>query len=81
MKPCEFKERTHIAAKNQKEYLPLSIHVSRDRAVVTSCWKLSVKERLQVLFTGTIWLQQLTYNKPLQPQRPCIDNPFVKDKS
>jgi hypothetical protein len=35
--------------------------------MVTTRWKLSWKERLQVLFGGCVWLSMLTFNRPLQP--------------
>lgn len=39
---------------------------------VTSCWKLTVWERLTLLFTGKLWVSVLTFDKPLQPLRLSI---------
>jgi hypothetical protein len=70
----QFKECNVIYAENQPEYLPLPAHRSKD-GTVTSCWKMSWKERLRVLFTGKVFLQLLTFNKPLQPQWMTVNNP------
>lgn len=66
MKPIEFKQQNIIYAKDQKEYLPLPAF--KDPAgVVTSCWKMSLKERLTVLFKGKVYLSLWSFNQPLQP--------------
>lgn len=53
-------------AKHQSEYILLPSWKGVDGTVVTR-WALTWKERLQVLFTGNIWLTVLTFNRPLQP--------------
>jgi hypothetical protein len=75
MKPIEFPEHNCVYAKDQPQYLPLPVHKTED-GVVTSCWSLSWRERLKILFTGRIWWSVLTFNHPLQPQRPDVDNPI-----
>lgn len=77
MKPIEFPEQNCIFAKDQPEYLPLPVHKTESGECI-SCWKLSFRERLSVLFLGVIWWRQLTFNHPLQPQSPCVEYPFVK---
>ena len=68
MKPIKFKEVNCIYAENQKEYLPLPVHKDNSpQGGVVSCWKLSITERIRVLFKGEIWLELLTFNKPLTP--------------
>lgn len=78
MKPIEFPEVNHTYAKDQPEYQPLPVmmksitnsdHVNGE---VVSCWKLTWKEKLQILFTGKIWLSVWTFNKALQPLRPSV---------
>lgn len=71
MKPITFKEQNVVYAENQPEYLPLPAHVSPmdPQGPVISCWNLSFKERLRVLFTGRIWLLLLSFGKPLTPSR------------
>ena len=67
MKPVKFKEANMTYAENQPEYLPLPVHKTKGGEVI-SCWKLSLMERLRVLFAGNVWLSSLTFNKSLQPQ-------------
>ncbi len=55
-----------VYAKDQPEYMPLPAYRTHDGMVVTR-WKLSVWERLRVLFSGSLWLTILTFNRPLQP--------------
>jgi hypothetical protein len=72
MKPIEFEYSNRIFAKDQPEYLPLPAHVTTD-GVVTSCWRLTLGERIKVLFTGRIFWSTMTFNQPLQPQLPSLD--------
>lgn len=68
MKPIEFKEQNVIFAKDQPEYQPLpAFRNDEGMGDVISCWKLSFKERLKVLFTGKIWQSQAMFGKPLTP--------------
>lgn len=66
MKPINFKEQNVVYAKDQPEYMPLPALKFEDGTVV-SCWKLSWREILKIIFTRKIWLGILTFNKPLQP--------------
>lgn len=61
-------------AKHQPEYLPLPAIVCTDGTVI-SRWRLSLRERLRVLFRGSIYLHQLTFGKKLQPQLLCVEKP------
>lgn len=72
----EFKGFNKTLAKNQPQYQPLPVLWEADGRV-TSCWKLTWKERLQVFLKGNIWLSQLTFNEPLQPQLPLTSNPII----
>ena len=75
MKAIEFKGFNTVYAKDQPEYLNLPGLKMPDGELIT-CWKLSIKERLKILFTGKVWLSLLTFNKPLQPVKITIDKPF-----
>jgi len=66
MKPIKFPEQNCTYAENQPEYLPLPAFKD-ENGVVISCWRLSFRERLRILFKGNIWLSLLTFNKPLTP--------------
>jgi hypothetical protein len=80
MNPIEFKGQTAVLGKNQP-YRPLPVHINRDGGnyPVTSCWKLTFRERVKLLFTGRLWLQQLTFGKLLQPQLPSLEKPFENE--
>lgn len=77
MKPVTFKEQNTVYAKDQKEYQPLPVHRT-EAGIVISCWKLTFKERIRVMFTGVIWYSVFTFNTPLQPQLPTVESPFKK---
>lgn len=77
MKAIDFPESNSVYAKKQPEYLDLPTFKSPD-GIVTSCYTLTWKERLQVLFGAKIWLSLMTFNKPLQPQRLYVSKYFYK---
>jgi len=64
--------------KDQKEYLLLPAYKEEDGRI-TIRWRLSWKERFQVLLNGSIWQQILTFNKHLQPQKLITECPYTKD--
>lgn len=75
MKPIEFPEQNVVYAKDQPQYLPLPAHRTPLGEVI-SCWQLTWREAFRLLFTRKLWLRQLTYNDPLQPQLPEVERPF-----
>ena len=74
MKPIGFPEQTRVWAANQPPYLPLPAY-SDDRETI-SLWALTWVERIRILFTGRLWLRQLNFRQPLQPQSPSTRCPF-----
>jgi hypothetical protein len=57
-----------VFAKDQPEYNRLpAIRGISIQVPVTSRWRLTWKERLQVAFSGNLWLTVWTFGKPLQP--------------
>jgi hypothetical protein len=80
MRPIPFEESNVTFAKDQPEYLPLPAHLTGAGEVIT-CWELTWLERIKLLFSGKIWLRVLTFGKPLQPQLPEIENPFVAQQA
>lgn len=76
MTPIKFPEVNVTFAEDQPEYLPLPAWRGVDGTVI-SCWKLTRKERLKILFTGRLWLRSLTFGRSLQPLLPEVDRPFV----
>ena len=68
MKPIEFKEQNIVIAKDQPQYGNLPAFISEDEeGIVVSCWKLSLKERMRLLFRGKLWVGLWTVNEPLTP--------------
>ena len=55
-----------VYAEDQPEYTPLPAWKGPDGLRVTR-WKLTWRERLDVLLGGSIWLRILTFDRPLQP--------------
>lgn len=79
MEPIEFEEQTIVIAKDQPEYRSLPAYLARDaNGTTVFCWKLTWKERLQLLFTGKIWHTILTFNTSLQPQLLETTKPEMK---
>lgn len=68
MKPIEFPEQNVVFAKDQPEYLPLpAFRNDCGMGEVISCWKLTPRERLRILFTGKLWVSLAMFGKPLIP--------------
>ena len=76
MDPVDFPQKTVDIAHNQDEYRTLPAFVSDEEAI--SCWRFSWRERLCVLCGGRLWLRQLNFGRPLQPQLPQIATPFSR---
>lgn len=80
MKPIKFKHHNIVYAKDQKEYMPLpALKIPSKEGQVITCWKLTFKEKMKVLFTGKVWLNLWTFNKDLQPQYVSIDRRKIFD--
>jgi len=66
MKPIEFKHQNIVFAKDQPEYQPLpALRIDSPTGEVVSCWKLTPKERIKIIFTGRVWLSLMSFNKPI----------------
>lgn len=60
-----------VYGEGQPEYIPL--HAQKMGNVTVTCYKLSFKERIKILFAGRLWLGQMNFGKPLQPQLPSVN--------
>ncbi len=79
MKPIKFKEHNTVIAENQPEYLSLPAYVCGDTdGRIIFCWKMSLLERLEVLFIGKIWHEVFTFKGKLQPQKLGTIKPFMR---
>jgi hypothetical protein len=77
MTPAKFPETNTTFAKDQPQYRQLPAHRGGVQGCVTTCWALTWRERLRVLWTGRLWLQQLTFGNRLQPQLPSVRKPLL----
>ncbi len=76
MKSIKFQECTNAIGENQSEYRTMYAFVSGDdNGRVGFCWKLTLMERIKILFTGKLWHQVFTFNNALQPQLLSVEKP------
>ena len=66
MKPIKFNESNVVGKGQENLYESLPALLFYDGDVVT-CWKLSFKDILRLIFTRKLWLCVSTFNNPLQP--------------
>ena len=67
MEPIKFNEANTVYGKG-KENLYEALHaLIFDDGKVVTCWKLSFKDILRIIFTKKLWLCVATFNNPLQP--------------
>ena len=72
----KFPEHNIELGKDQPQYNSLPAHVDYKSAAcgMTFKVKLTFRQRLKLLFTGSIWIQQLTFGKPFQPIKAGLNN-------
>lgn len=68
-----------IFAKDQPQYQPLPSFRTAEGIVITR-WRFAWQERLRLLFTGDLWLEQHTFNHPLQPVRMNVHCPIAAEE-
>lgn len=73
-----FPEKSVVIAEDQPEYRPMPAYID-PAGNITCCWRLSLKERVKLLFTGKIWHTIMTFNEPLQPQLLQVDKPLMDE--
>ena len=66
-----------VFAEDQPEYLKLPANVNE--IYVESKWRFNWRERLLVLFRGTMYLTVMTFGDPLQPIRPSVGRTDTMD--
>jgi len=68
-----------VWAENQPEYNPLPAVeiVEYEQTVTYSRWQLTWKERVKILFTGSLYHGALRFGNPLQPIILTVDEPEV----
>lgn len=80
MKPIKFKEQNIIYTKPESmtDEECGSLPTYQGDGKIISCWKMSIKERIKVLFSGVIWFGVLTQRQP--PIWLDVDTPFEKEE-
>lgn len=76
MTPVNFTGANVCFGKHQSQYLPLPARLcDGSEGRVVCCWKLTWRERLSLLFSGLLWTQLLTFNRPIQPHKVTVEKP------
>lgn len=68
-----------VLAKDQRQYQPLPVaHIEYINGVqsMISCYQLTWRERLTILWSGKVWWEQLTFGGQLQPQKMHLKEPL-----
>lgn len=69
-----------IFGSSQKEYVPLpGLRGQDEYRMVTTRWHLTWQERLRLLVSGDLWVQMLTFGKPLQPIKILTEEPTPEE--
>ena len=69
MKSIEFKDVNVRFAENQEQYQTLpALRIGDEKDTIITCWGLSIKERLRLLFTGRIWMSEMNFHGNLTPR-------------
>ena len=70
-----------IRAKDQDEYLTLPAYVADDEyTTMITCQCLNLWERIKVLFTGKIWVIEMTFGKPITPRHMNVNKWDILNK-
>lgn len=73
MKPVKFKEVNITLGKDQPEYQPLPAYIrAGDGGEAITCWKLTLWERIKLLFTCRVYISTYTFNCAFQPILPVV---------
>lgn len=68
MNPIKFKEQNCIIAEYQPEYIPIPAYKVKEPAGrIIFCMKISLREKVALLFKGKIWASFMMFNKPMTP--------------
>ena len=81
MKPIKFKQQniTYTKPKSMTDEECGSLPACKHENGIVSCWKMTLRERLKVLFTGIVWLGVASHVQP--PVWFLVDKPFIEVKN
>lgn len=77
VKPIEFPEVNVVLGDGQSQ---LPVYASQSGRV-TCCFEVSPEELAEIVRTGRIWMQQLTFGRAFQPIMLTTYSPFVPPRS
>lgn len=70
MEAIKFDGCNMTLAEDQPQYLQLPVcYQGGAEGPMTACFKLTLKERIKLLFKGKIFVTQMTFNRGFNPQR------------
>lgn len=72
MKPIKFKGQNVVFGEDQDQYQPLPALKLPDGQVIT-CWEFTDEEVEQIVQNRCMYINQLTFNKFLQPILPVVN--------
>lgn len=81
-----FQSLETVLGKGQDQYRPLPVlWCDDDNGTVISKWKIGWRERLRILFSGELYISQLTFvpapaARHFQPQLPSVKAPGINRK-
>ena len=80
MKPIKFKQQniTYTAPAEMTDEECGALPACRHENGIISCWKMTLRERLKILFTGLLWFDVVGVSQP--PIWLGVDTPFIKAK-
>lgn len=67
MEPIKFNEANTVYGKGHENLYEASPALIFEDGEVVTCWKLSFKDILRLIFTRKLWLCVATFNNPLHP--------------
>ena len=78
LKPIEFKGQNVVYAENQDQYISLpgyrvAYSPETKEGNFVTCWKISFKDRIRILFGKPLWFEVWTFWENLQPVKLTID--------
>jgi hypothetical protein len=78
MKPIKFEQQniTYKKPESMTDEQCGSLPACKHENGIVSCWGMSVKERIKVLFTGRIWFDIVSHAQP--PIWLGVDSPFMR---
>ncbi|RDY57695.1 hypothetical protein [Flagellimonas nanhaiensis] len=81
MKAIKFEDVNVEFAKDQEEYTSLpALRIGDDHDTIVTCWKLTLWERIKLLFQGHFWMSEMNFNRALTPRYFSVNRKDVYTK-